>query len=266
MLELIEVDLRMNPFLFGSLLLVVIWALVLVVLKKEMLNRDVKEFWWASFVCSWLGATEPLFVPEYWTPPAILRVWRWDLESFLFCFAIGGVAAVVTELSFVKRVLQRIVPGSRGTATAATAMNSDHVRIQNMLLVAVFIAMFGATSNFGLNIIYDAEIVCVVTALFVWWRRPTLRWQIIGGGLTFLLIYTVVLVVTGWVYPNFYDHWNIAELTDIWFLGAPLEEYLFAFTFGLLWAPLYEAWKQESTTPDTKKPVGNVPVTHGSKP
>ncbi len=133
----------------------------------------------------------------------------------------------------------------RKAAGTPHSVDPDWVRIENMILVVAFIAMFGAMAQFGLNIIYDAAIVCVVTALFVGWRRPGLRWQILGGGLTFLVIYTVVLVVTGLVYPNFYDHWNIADLTNIWLLGALLEEYLFAFTFGLVWAPLYETWKQE---------------------
>jgi hypothetical protein len=258
MSDFIEISLTMNPFLFGSLVLAAFWLLTLLALKSRKLKKDVKEFWWASFTCSWLGATEPLFVPEYWTPPSVLRVWRWDFESFLFCFAIGGIAAVLTELAPVMRMLKRLdsfltlsarrVVRGKGTAFSTQGTDPEHVRIENMLLVAIFVGMFGATSQFGLNIIFDAAIVCLVTAIFVGWRRPGLRWQIFGGGVTFLLLYTVVLVVTGLVYPNFYDHWNIAALTDIWFLGAPLEEYMFAVTFGLIWAPLYEAWKDEPAT------------------
>ena len=114
-----------------------------------------------------------------------------------------------------------------------------------MLLITFFLAMFGATTHFNLNIIYDAAIVSVATSCFIWWRRPKLKWQIIGGGLSFTAIYTVVLIIVGWIYPNFYDHWNLEELSGWWFAGAPLEEYLFAFTFGVLWAPLFEAWKDE---------------------
>ncbi len=260
MSDFIQISLTMNPFLFGSLVLAAFWLLTLLMLKGRRLKKDVREFWWASFTCSWLGATEPLFVPAYWTPPSVLRVWRWDFESFLFCFAIGGIAAVLTELAPVMRLLKRLdlfltlsarrAVGRKGTAFSTRSIDPEHVRIENMLLVAVFVGMFGATSQFGLNIIFDAAIVCVVTAMFVGWRRPGLRWQIFGGGLTFLLLYTVVLVVTGLVYPNFYEHWNVAELTRIRFLGAPLEEYMFAVTFGLIWAPLYEAWKDEPTLSD----------------
>ena len=247
--ELIQILPAMNPFLFGSLVLAAFWALTLAAVKTGKLKNDIREFWWASFTCSWFGVTEPLFVPEYWTPPSIFKVWRWDLESFLFCFAIGGITAVVTELPAVARLLRK-------TATVQPVPDPDRLRIENMVLVVVFIAMFGATGQFDLNIIYDAAIVCVVTAGFVAWRRPGLRWQILGGGVTFLAIYTVVLVVTGLAYPDFYDHWNVADLTNIWLLDAPLEEYLFAFTFGLVWAPLYETWKAEAPPRARSGPTG----------
>jgi len=84
-----------------------------------------------------------------------------------------------------------------------------------------------------------------MSSSFIWWRRPKLKWQIIGGGISFTIIYTVVLIIAGQVFPDFYDHWNLDDLSGLWFAGAPLEEYLFAFTFGALWAPLYEAWKDE---------------------
>ena len=95
-----------------------------------------------------------------------------------------------------------------------------------MILTAFFFAVFGATSHFELNIIYDVAIVSVATAVFIWWRRPKLRWQILGGGLSFTVIYTVVLVVVGLEYPDFYDHWNHKELSGECFAGAPIEEYL----------------------------------------
>ena len=126
-------------------------------------------------------------------------------------------------------------------------MTKDQVRIENMMLLTFFAAIFGTTAHFGLNIIYDAAIVCVATAGFIWWRRPKLRWQILGGGIAFTIIYMIVLVVVGKIYPEFYDHWNLKELSGKCFVGAPIEEYLFAFTFGLFWAPLYEVWKDEKT-------------------
>ncbi len=55
-----------------------------------------------------------------------------------------------------------------------------------------------------------------------------------------------MLVLTGWRYPTFYnDHWNLTALSGIRIVGAPLEEYVFAFGMGVFWAPLFESWRNE---------------------
>jgi hypothetical protein len=122
-----------------------------------------------------------------------------------------------------------------------------------MLLVTFALSVFGVTGQFAINIIYKAAIVCLATALLIAWRRPSLRWQVLGGGISFTLLYSVVLLVTGHFYPDFFDHWNLQALSGLHFLGAPAEEYLYAFTFGAFWAPLYEAWKQSRGRADSAR-------------
>jgi len=266
----LKIAIEMNPYLFGCIIIMLFWFITLIILKRRKQERNIHEMWCASFTCSVLGVTEPLFVPEYWNPPSILKFCRWDLESFIFCFGVGGLAAVLTELPKVKKViykidylfwrgirgififLRRIFLGSYKLNRVAVisysrvSLSKDQLRNENMLLITFFLAMFGATAHFNLNIIYDAAIVSVATSFFIWWRRPKLKWQIIGGGLSFPVIYTVVLIIVELVYPNAYEkYWNLDELSGWWLLGAPVEEYLFSFTFGVLWAPLFEAWKEE---------------------
>lgn len=53
-----------------------------------------------SLWTSLLGLTEPLFVPEYWAPPSLFDLASrtgFDIESFIFSFAIGGIAVVIYE-------------------------------------------------------------------------------------------------------------------------------------------------------------------------
>jgi len=57
---------------------------------------------WASLFTAPLGLTEPLFVPAYWSPPSVFDLARttgFDIESVIFAFAIGGIGAVVYNLS-----------------------------------------------------------------------------------------------------------------------------------------------------------------------
>ena len=50
----------------------------------------------ASVPTAAFGLTEPLFVPAYWNPPSLLDLAQrtgFDIESLIFCFAIGGIGA-----------------------------------------------------------------------------------------------------------------------------------------------------------------------------
>jgi hypothetical protein len=67
-----------NAYLFGSLVLLGVWGIVLVVLGAPRWRRERREFWWGSAVCSLLGFSEPLYVPEYWS---VLSFHRWDLDG-----------------------------------------------------------------------------------------------------------------------------------------------------------------------------------------
>ena len=262
-----RLNLSMNPYLFGCLLLLAFWAvtLVIVLLKGNIRNRH--EFWWGSLVCSLLGFTEPLFVPAYWHPPSILSYNRWDAESFLFCFAIGGISAVAPEWRLWRRtfltldsaiwetVRAMLKPFRRLTGTDTPPadevfLTAEELRRENALLLSIFMGSFGFTAHTGLNVIYNAALASVAVGIYIAWRRPRLRWQVWSGALLFLLVYTAVLQVVGRLYPSFYtDHWNLPALTGIWILDAPVEEYVFAATFGAFWAPLYEAWRDRRDAP-----------------
>src|SRR5713226_5729909 len=79
---MITLNPTVNPYLFGSFVLMGFWSVGLFVVRRRHDVADLREFWWSSFACALLGVTEPLFVPEYWSPPSVLQIGRWDLESF----------------------------------------------------------------------------------------------------------------------------------------------------------------------------------------
>lgn len=257
----------MNPYLFGCLLLLAFWAITFVIVMRKGDRRNRDEFWWGSLVCSLLGFTEPLFVPAYWDPPSILSYGRWDAESFLFCFGIGGISAVAPEWRLWRRSFQSVdqalwrvarailAPFRRLTGTSSppadeVALTAEEIRRENALLLAMFLASFGFTAHTGLNVIYNAALASAAMGIYIAWRRPRLRWQVWSGALLFLFVYTIVLQVVDRFYPSFYvDHWNLGALSGIWVWNAPIEEYLFSATFGAFWTPLYEAWRHQREAP-----------------
>ena len=57
-----------------------------------------KSMWWSSLFTMPFGQTEPLFVPEYWSPPSFFELAStigFDIERLIFCFGIGGLGPVL---------------------------------------------------------------------------------------------------------------------------------------------------------------------------
>jgi hypothetical protein len=153
---------------------------------------------------------------------------------------------------FIRAILApfRGLTGTDTPPVDEVMLSAEELRQENTLLLAVFLGSFGFTAHTGLNVIYNAALASVALGVYIAWRRPRLRWQVWSGALVFLLIYTFVLQVVGRMYPRFYeDHWNLRALSGVWVLNAPLEEYVFAATFGAFWAPLYEAWRNQRHAP-----------------
>ena len=274
-----KINLSMNPYLFGCGILFLWWLVVFAIVRTRGTAQNRHEFWWGTLACSLLGFTEPLFVPEYWHPPSVLSYYRWDLESFFFCAFVGGIAGVAPEWRPLRTlfqsidyaiwratrgiydIYQRLTGAEKLRPVSNVVVSYDDIRRDNALLGALFLGGFGFTSQLGLNVIYDSALTCMLVGIYIAWYRPRLRWQVWGGGIIFTVIYGVVLFVTGLRYPTFYDdYWNLKELTGIRIAGAPLEEYLFAFTMGVFWAPLFEAWRSERRAETAQRRMEERPL------
>jgi hypothetical protein len=96
-------------FIWASSFLVP-WAVLFVTFPAQR-----RAMWWASIFTLPLGLTEPLFVPKYWNPPSLFNLAQrtgFDIESLIFCFAIGGVAAVLYN-ALTGRKLQPVDPSEK---------------------------------------------------------------------------------------------------------------------------------------------------------
>jgi hypothetical protein len=61
------------------------------------------------------------------------------------------------------------------------------------------------------------------------------------GGFLFLAIYFFFFLVFNIAYPYAVkSFWDLSALSGILILGIPIEELIFAFSFGLMWSSLYE--------------------------
>ncbi|OPY36423.1 MAG: hypothetical protein A4E35_01962 [Methanoregula sp. PtaU1.Bin051] len=87
-------------WLTWSLILLLIWAIV----RYRIRSREIRHEMLVVSLCTMLlGFTEPIFVPAYWDPPSLFDLaWKtgFDLESFIFSFAIGGLGYALYMVIF----------------------------------------------------------------------------------------------------------------------------------------------------------------------
>jgi len=216
-------------WIIWSLIILAIWLVIFWIkpgFRKPMLKM--------SLITMPFGLTEPLFVPAYWSPPSLFNLAEktgFDIESLIFSFAIGGIGAVLYRL-VQKRGLIEIPVSERKQAR--------HRLHRYILFVpAVVFALLALLTS--LNHIYCGIIAMFAGAVSTLYCRPDLKAKIWLGGLLFTLLYFIYFGSILLFYPDYVTlYWNLDALTHILVLGVPLEELLFAFSFGMLWSSLYE--------------------------
>lgn len=179
------------------------------------------------------GLTEPLFVPEYWNPPSLFDLAQrtgFDIESLIFCFAIGGVA-----VAMYNRLTGRLL----GSVPADLRFLNRHRFHALSLLSPAFV--FLALSAFGWNPIYPAILAMAAGAAAAVLCRPDLLRKTLVGGLLFCGYYAVLMIGLVLTAPGYIEQvWNLPALSGILLFGIPAEELMFGFAFGLLWSGVYE--------------------------
>jgi len=206
---------------------------------------------WASLFTTPFGLTEPLFVPEYWNPPSLFDLANrtgFDIESLIFCFGVGGIAAVLVNAA---------------TRTAPLPMPEDsrrgvRHRFHRWVLFAPFVT-FVVLLPTGWNPIYAGLVATTVGAGLTVWCRPDLGRKTVLGALAFLAYYAVFLTGLELTAPPGYIDtvWNLDALSGVQLGFMPLEELLWAAGFGAYWAGLYEHFRWHWT---------QVPIARGEDP
>jgi hypothetical protein len=193
----------------------------------------------ASLLTMPFGLTEPLFVPQYWSPPSLFDLAArtgFDIESLIFSFALGGIGVV----------LYNAMAGKTLVPLSAEHRDLPLHRHHRLAIVAPLI-VFPPLFVLPWNPIYPAIVAMAVGALANVLCRPELKQKTWVGGLLFVLLYTVFIGGLEMLVPSYIDEvWNMQRLSGIVLLRIPIEEYLFAFTFGTYWAGVYEhlTWQQ----------------------
>lgn len=214
-----------------------LWTLVLLLVWLAVFIRHRKgrkPMLWASLLTMPFGLTEPLFVPKYWNPPSLFDLARrtgFDIESLIFCFGIGGLGVVLYDVIFK----------IEHTHMSDTERHHHRHRFHIWTLLSpgiVFPVLFFATTW---NPIYVGSLSMFVAGFAALYCRPDLKKKIWVSGLMFTIFYFIYFFFLELVSPGYVERvWNLQAISGVLALGIPLEELMFAFTFGMLWSSYYE--------------------------
>ena len=189
--------------------------------------------WRASLATAVFGLTEPIFVPAYWLPPSLFELaqrTRFDVESVIFSFAIGGVGAVLYN-ALTGRHLALLAPSTR----------REPLHRFHTLSLLVPVVTFVPLAFLPWNAIYAAVVSLVLGSAASVTCRPLLAKKTLIGGALFLAIYSVFMVGLVWSAPGYIaEVWNLPALSGVLLYHIPLEEFLFGAAFGLYWSGVYE--------------------------
>jgi len=221
-------------WLFWASAFLIPWGMLFLAFPEQR-----KTMWQVSVATMPFGLTEPLFVPEYWNPPTLFDLAQrtgFDLESLIFCFGIGGVGSVLYSV-LTRRHDIPMLPSEKHLP-----LHRHHYTA----LISPFIA-FPLLYFLPWNPIYPSIAAMVIGAVTTLACRPDLWSKIWVGGVLFLAYYFAFFLALEATSPGYVQRvWNLPDLSGTLWLGIPLEELLFAFTFGLYWSGVYEhfMWRQ----------------------
>ena len=194
---------------------------------------------WASVLTAPFGLTQPLFVPAYWNPPSLFDLAHrtgFDIESLIFCFAIGGLGATVYD-ALAPAPLRRMDHHAR----------SSPRHRWHLLALATPVFAFALLFLIDWNPIYSGILALAVGAAAALLCRTDLWRNTLYGGGVFLAVYAGFLLGLKWLWPGYIEAvWNLAALIAWQPAGLPLEELLFGFAFGMYWSSVVEhlSWRQ----------------------
>lgn len=195
--------------------------------------RRRPTMWRASAITALFGFTEPLFVPRYWTPPSLFDLaqhTRFDVESLVFSFAIGGIGLVL----YGSLTSTSLAPLSAG------ARHDQRHRFHRAALVLP-LALFVPLYFLPWNPIYPSLTCLIAGAAATAMCRPDLTSRVALSGLLFFALYAAFMFGLRLLAPGYIEQvWNLPALSGVLMWGVPLEELVFGFAFGAFWGSVYE--------------------------
>jgi len=200
--------------LIGLIFFLIIWIglyLYRKPLRKEMLIM--------SLLCAPLGPLSEIFYfRDYWHPEYLIKIFGFGLEDLLFAFFIGGIAAIIYEEFFIKKIKK------------PKRNNSKSIAIL-FFIGLISLLIFNIILKF--NSIYVSSFIFLGLGIIIIFKRKDLLKNAIWSGILIAGVMLLFYFIYNLIFPEIIQDW--------WKLG--IEELLWGFCWGFLSGPIYEYWR-----------------------
>ncbi len=219
-------------YLILGLTLFFVW-LILYFLRKDIR----KEMLIISLLFGIAGlVVESTYIIDWWKPLTITNT-AVGIEDFLFGFTVGGIASVLYEEVFKRKIRMR---KKENLFTKKKDLNNLLV---GGLLAIIF---FGSFYILHLNTLFSSILGFGIPTLIMWIRRKDLILDSIASGILLMLVSFVVysfvnLLTPGWVY----EFWHFNNVPNWVLFNVPIDDVIWYFFAGAFIGPLYEFWQEK---------------------
>jgi hypothetical protein len=195
-------------------------------------RKDVrKEMLIMSVIFGALGPiVDLLYTRDWWSPLTITNT-AIGFESVIVGFMIGGIAAVIYEELFKKKIKLR------------KKTKSNPMIIIQMILISLI--LFLGSFYLGFNSLIASIVALSVPIIVIYVKRRDLIVDSLMTGLCLLitafLVYSIVNLITpGWVQA----FWHFTNVPNIMIISLPVDDVVWYVLAGMLIGPLYEFWQE----------------------
>lgn len=175
--------------------------------------------------------TEFLFYPSYWEPRFLFDLADrigFGLEDLLFVIGLGAFTSTAYAFFTGSRYERLGEPSRRRLWLRAVA------------LFGVVFTLVSGIALAGIAMIYGSVIVMLGVSVFLCARRRDLTVPTLWGGALTAVVYSGLCFVFMLLIPDvFHLTWHTEEFLDIFILGIPLEEILYAWGAGAVATAFY---------------------------
>ena len=216
-------------YLIGSLILLGFWLLLYFIR-----NENRKQMLFISIPVGIFGLIFSFPYNLDWWQPLTFTSTIVGIEDLIFSFSLAGIAAVLYEQVYRKKIKLKFFSKSK--------INRKKLHLYYFFISGVvlfYFLFFVLKINTFLSTVFMFSIfIALILA-----RRPDLIKDSLFSSLLLVLFMVVIFFVIEIISPGVVqEFWHFPNTPEQFFLGIPIDDFIFYLLFGAVIGPLYEYW------------------------